>query len=86
MHRDGKIQTVNREVGSVELVSSLKLPDIQERLTPISFKGTGGCIISGPESQQVYCFSSHDPEQMVDARDAEALLKTGLFCMKRLRA
>lgn len=50
-----------------------------EALTPIVFKGTGGYIITGPESHHVYCFSSHDPEQMVDARDTDALLKTGLF-------
>ena len=50
-----------------------------EALTPIVFKGTNGYIITGPESHHVYCFSAHDPEQMVDARDTDALLQTGLF-------
>ena len=63
MTRNGKMQDV---------VSS-------ELLTPIIFTGSGVHIVAGPESRQIYSFSSHDPEQMVDARDAEALLKTGLF-------
>jgi hypothetical protein len=31
------------------------------------------------EREQVYCFTADDPEQMIEAKDAQALLKTGLF-------
>jgi hypothetical protein len=50
-----------------------------ELLVPIIFKGLGVCRVAARDSEQFYCFTSSDPEQMIDARDAEALLKTGLF-------
>lgn len=61
---------------------SLSSASVQEHLTPVVFKGTGAYLVTGPESRQVYCFSASDPEQMIDARDAEALLNTGLFRVK----
>ena len=67
--------------GPLETLTKRRVSAPQESLMPVIFKGTGGYIVTGPESKQVYCFSPHDPELMIDARDAEALLKTGLFCV-----
>lgn len=50
-----------------------------EPLVSVVFKGRGMCRVAAAESQQMYCFTANDPEQMIDAKDAEALLKTGLF-------
>jgi hypothetical protein len=51
--------------------------------TPLVFHGIGSYLVTGPHSREVYRFSSRQPEQSVDARDAEALLRTGLFQPKR---
>ncbi len=50
-----------------------------EPLVSVVFTGRGVCRVAAAESQQMYCFTANDPEQMIDAKDAEALLTTGLF-------
>lgn len=80
MSGDGR--EANSRWRSVSVVPALKLFSTLESLTPIVFKGTGGYLVTGPESRQVYCFSSNDPEQMIDSRDVEPLLSTGLFRMR----
>jgi hypothetical protein len=57
-------------------------PVATKPLTPIVFKGAGAYLVAGTHSRQVYCFSSNDPEQLVDARDAPGLVRTGLFRLK----
>jgi hypothetical protein len=51
--------------------------------TPLVFQGVGAYLVTGPHSREVYHFSSRQPEQAVDAKDAEVLLRTGLFQPKR---
>lgn len=46
---------------------------------PLLFLGTGAYLVSGPHSRLVYRFSSDQPEQLVEERDAPALVRTGLF-------
>jgi len=48
-------------------------------IVPIVFTGQGVCRVAVQEREQVYCFTADDPEQMIEAKDAQALLKTGLF-------
>jgi len=43
------------------------------------FKGIGKYLVTGPHSREVYSFSADEPEQMVDARDAAVLIRSGLF-------
>jgi hypothetical protein len=50
--------------------------------TPVIFLGTGAYLVSGPHSREVYAFSSSEPEQLVDAKDAAALIGSGLFQAK----
>jgi hypothetical protein len=45
----------------------------------MAFRGAGACLITGPHTQEVYHFSASQPQQLVHARDAEAMLRTGLF-------
>jgi hypothetical protein len=47
--------------------------------TALIFTGTGDYLIAGRSSGEVYHFSSHQPEQSVDVKDAAAMLATGLF-------
>ena len=79
MTRSGKRPAQTAYPSPYGSVPAEKPASSHEPLTPVIFKGSGGYIVTGPESHQVYCFSSHDPELMIDARDAEALLETGLF-------
>jgi hypothetical protein len=46
---------------------------------PLLFLGSGAYLVSGPQSRRVYKFSYEEPEQMVEERDAPALVRTGLF-------
>ncbi len=46
---------------------------------PLLFLGTGAYLVSGPRSRLVYRFSDDEPEQLVEDRDAPALVRTGLF-------
>jgi hypothetical protein len=48
----------------------------------VIFRGSGVLRVTGADTQQVYCFSELDPEQMIDAKDAATLLKTGLFRLR----
>jgi hypothetical protein len=50
--------------------------------TPLVFRGAGAYLVAGPNSREVYHFSSAQPEQWVHTKDAPALLKTGLFRAK----
>ncbi len=45
----------------------------------VRFLGSGSLIVKGAYSGMSYLFSSEDPDQTVDARDAEVLTRTGLF-------
>jgi hypothetical protein len=47
--------------------------------TAVVFTGKGMYLVSGSHSREVYQFSSADPVQMVDAKDAPALIRSGLF-------
>jgi hypothetical protein len=51
--------------------------------TEVVFLGDGAYLVSGPHSRQVYRFSSTEPVQMVDARDAAGLICSGLFQAKK---
>jgi hypothetical protein len=46
---------------------------------PLLFLGSGAYLVSGPHSRLVYTFSDEEPEQLVEERDAPALVRTGLF-------
>jgi hypothetical protein len=48
-------------------------------LTPVVFKGVGSYLVTGPYSGNVYRFSQAAPEQRIDSRDAEALLRSRFF-------
>jgi hypothetical protein len=54
-----------------------------EPRTPVVFKGTGSYLVTGPNSGNVYHFSQAEPEQWIDAKDAEALITTRFFQAKR---
>jgi hypothetical protein len=45
----------------------------------VVFTGNGVYLVSGPHSREVYRFSSAEPMQMVDAKDAAALIRGSLF-------
>ena len=45
----------------------------------IVFTGIGSCVVAGSHSHQVYCFSSEEPQQSIDALDARELLSSGFF-------
>lgn len=47
--------------------------------TLVTFRGTGSYLIAGPHSRRVYSFSSKEPDQWVDPKDALAMIRTGLF-------
>ena len=48
----------------------------------VVFTGKGTYLVSGPHSRQVYQFSSAEPVQMINAHDATALIRSGLFQAK----
>jgi hypothetical protein len=50
--------------------------------TAVIFTGKGAYLVSGPHSREVYQFSSAEPVQMIDAQDATALIRSGLFQVK----
>ena len=50
--------------------------------TAVVFKGKGAYLASGAHSRELYQFSSTEPVQMVDAKDAAALIRSGLFQAK----
>jgi hypothetical protein len=45
----------------------------------VVFTGNGAYLVAGRYSREVYQFSSADPVQMVDAKDAAPLIYSGLF-------
>jgi hypothetical protein len=53
-----------------------------QNLTPVVFKGSGSYLVTGEHSRKVYHFSQEQPERSIDAKDASALLRTGLFQVK----
>jgi hypothetical protein len=50
--------------------------------TAVIFTGEGAYLVSGPQTREVYQFSSAEPVQMVDAKDAAVLIRSGLFRAK----
>jgi hypothetical protein len=50
--------------------------------TAVVFAGEGVYLISGAHSREVYQFSSAEPVQMVDRKDAAAMIRSGLFRAK----
>jgi hypothetical protein len=51
--------------------------------TAIVFTGKGEYLVSGSHSREVYQFSSAEPVQEVDAKDALDLIRSGLFQAKK---
>ena len=47
------------------------------------YRGLGTVIIAGARFRRVYVFSSKEPEQSVETQDVDALVKTGLFLIRR---
>ena len=47
------------------------------------YRGVGTVIIAGRQFRRIYVFSSQDPEQSVETQDVDALVKTGLFLIRR---
>jgi hypothetical protein len=47
------------------------------------YRGVGTVIIAGARFRRVYVFSSREPEQSVETQDVDALVKTGLFLIRR---
>ena len=47
------------------------------------YRGVGTVIIAGRQFRRVYVFSSQEPEQSVETQDVDALVKTGLFLIRR---
>jgi hypothetical protein len=45
----------------------------------LRYSETSPIVVSGPVSRQPYRFTREDPVQRVDARDADALLRTRFF-------
>lgn len=66
----------------VSTISGVRIAVTPEPLNHIVFTGMGTFVVAGSESGQVYCFTPQDPEQMIDAKDTDSLMKTGLFRMK----
>lgn len=54
-------------------------PQPAQNRTPVVFRGSGSYLVTGPRSGVVYRFAQGRPAQMIDARDAEVLLKTRFF-------
>jgi hypothetical protein len=50
---------------------------------PVVFQGKGAYLVAGTHSHEVYEFPAERPEQLVDAKDASDLIRSGLF---RIRA
>ena len=50
---------------------------------PLVYQGEGTVIIAGRQFRRVYVFSPQEPEQFVETPDADALVKTGLFLVRR---
>jgi hypothetical protein len=49
----------------------------------VVYRGVGTVIIAGARFRRVYVFSSRAPEQSVEMQDVDALVKTGLFLIRR---
>jgi hypothetical protein len=47
------------------------------------YRGVGTVIIAGARFRRVYVFSSKEREQSVETQDVDALVKTGLFLIRR---
>ena len=47
------------------------------------YRGAGTVIIAGRRFRRVYVFSSSEAEQSVETQDVDALVKTGLFLIRR---
>ena len=47
------------------------------------YRGAGTVIIAGARFRRVYVFSPTEPEQSVETQDVDALVKTGLFLIRR---
>lgn len=64
---------------------SMTRPNVSDKPKPrraelrVCFLGSGSLIVKGAHSGMSYLFSREDPEQEIDAKDAEVLTKTGLF-------
>jgi hypothetical protein len=70
-----KAATLRRTIAATPKPSPLQA----STRVPLLFLGTGAYLVSGPRSRLVYRFSDDEPEQLVEARDAPALVRTGLF-------
>jgi hypothetical protein len=51
--------------------------------TSLVYRGEGSLLVAGPRSRRVYAFSQKTPEGLVETQDVNALLRTGLFLIKR---
>ena len=75
----GKRREELRQARTTYAPSSSEPMESAGNLTPVVFKGTGSYLVTGEHSRSVYHFSQEQPERLIDARDAAALLKTRLF-------
>ncbi|MGA3011816.1 MAG: hypothetical protein ABSD72_16275 [Terracidiphilus sp.] len=78
----GKKREELRRVRATYVPSSFAPMKSAQNLTPVVFKGSGSYLVTGEHSRNVYHFSREQAERSIDAKDAEALLRTGLFQVK----
>lgn len=53
------------------------------RKRSVAYLGKGTILVAGPRSGRAYAFSPNEPEQSVDSQDVAALLRTGIFVIRR---
>ena len=66
--------------GTVRIVHDGRRPTTPgTRTVTVRYRGTEAVIVQGTATGRRYGFSGGSPVQMVDARDAATLLRSGLF-------
>jgi len=66
--------------GTVRTVHDGRRPKVPgARTVIVRYRGTEAVVVQGTATGRRYGFSGGSPVQMVDARDAAALLRSGLF-------
>ncbi len=78
----GKKREELRQRGVTYVPSNFAPLNSAQNLTPVVFKGSGSYLVTGEHSRNVYLFSQKQPERWIDAKDAAALLRTGIFQAK----
>jgi hypothetical protein len=75
----GKKREELRQRRTISVLPVPASPEPTHPRAPVVFKGVGAYLVTGVYSRDVYRFSQEQPEQWIDARDAAALIATGLF-------